>query len=73
MQLSHTPPVVSATFDEPNLVSVAGLVPLMALAGQAGLRELADEHIRVPTDSETASSRSTALAASPARSPTART
>src|SRR5680860_1508408 len=50
MQLSHTPPVVSATFDEPNLVSAAGLVPLMALAGQAGLRELADEHVRVPTD-----------------------
>ena len=50
MQLSHTRPVVSATFDEPNLVSLAGLVPLMALAEQAGLRELADEHIAVPTD-----------------------
>src|SRR5665648_492743 len=50
MQLSHTPPVVSATFDEPKLVSVAGLVPLMALAERAGLRELADEHVRVPTD-----------------------
>lgn len=32
MQLSHTRPVVSATFDNPNLVSAAGLVPLMALA-----------------------------------------
>ena len=42
--------MVSATFDEPNLVSVAGLVPLMALAEQAGLRELADEHVQVPTD-----------------------
>ena len=50
MQLSHTRPVSSATFDEPNLVSVAGLVPLMALAHQAGLRELADEHVSVPTD-----------------------
>jgi hypothetical protein len=50
MQLSHTRSVSSATFDEPNLVSVAGLVPLMALASQAGLRELADEHVRVPTD-----------------------
>jgi hypothetical protein len=39
MQLSHTAPVVCATFDEPNLVSAAGLVPLMALAEQAGLRE----------------------------------
>jgi hypothetical protein len=50
MQLSHTRPVVSASFDEPNLVSAAGLVPLMALAGKAGLRELADHRISVPTD-----------------------
>src|SRR3954468_22134481 len=50
MQLSHTRPVVSATFDEPNLVSAAGLVPLMALAGKAGLRELVDERLTVPTD-----------------------
>ena len=50
MQLSHTRPVVSATFDEPNLVSAAGLIPLMALAGKAGLRELADERMSVPTD-----------------------
>src|SRR3954447_18146636 len=50
MQLSHTRPVVSATFDEPNLVAAAGLVPLMALACKAGLRELADERLSVPTD-----------------------
>src|SRR3954452_15061731 len=50
MQLSHTRPVVSATFDEPNLVAAAGLVPLMALARKAGLRELADERMSVPTD-----------------------
>ncbi|RBY78831.1 IS1380 family transposase [Blastococcus sp. TF02A-26] len=50
MQLSHTRPVVSATFDEPNLVSAAGLVPLMALAGKAGLQKLADERVSVPTD-----------------------
>src|SRR3712207_4345333 len=50
MQLSHTRPVVSATFDEPNLVSAAGLVPLMALTRTAGLRELADERMSVPTD-----------------------
>ena len=36
MQLSHTRPVVSAAFDEPNLVSSAGLVPVMALARKAG-------------------------------------
>src|SRR4051795_2269174 len=50
MQLSHTRPVMSATFDEPNLMSAAGLVPLMALAGKAGLRKLADERMSVPTD-----------------------
>src|SRR3954462_2901927 len=50
MQLSHTRPVVSATFDEPNLVASAGLVPLMALAPRPGLRELADERLTVPTD-----------------------
>src|SRR3954469_8829378 len=50
MQLSHTRPVVSAVFDEPNLVSSAGLVPVMALAGKARLRELADERLTVPTD-----------------------
>jgi hypothetical protein len=50
MQLSHTRPVLSATFDEPNLVAAAGLVPLMALAARAGLRELADGRLGVPTD-----------------------
>src|SRR3954447_18919407 len=50
MQLSHTRPVASAVFDEPNLVAAAGLVPLMALARKAGLRELADERMSVPTD-----------------------
>src|SRR4051795_3708220 len=50
MQLSHTRPVVSATFDEPNLVAAAGRVPLMALARQARLCELADERMSVPTD-----------------------
>ena len=50
MQLSHTRPVVSASFDDPNLMSAAGLVPLMALARAAGLRELADEWLSVPTD-----------------------
>ncbi|SDB80397.1 Transposase DDE domain group 1 [Raineyella antarctica] len=50
MQLSHTRRVASATFDDPNLVSAAGLVPLMRLAQAAGLRELADERMSVPTD-----------------------
>jgi hypothetical protein len=39
--------VGGAVFDEPNLVSVAGLVPVMALARDAGLRALADRHLSV--------------------------
>src|SRR3954447_19678988 len=50
MQLSHARPVVSASFDDPNLVAAAGLVPLMALARTAGLSKLADERMSVPTD-----------------------
>lgn len=50
MQLSHTRPVVSATFDEPNLVSAAGLVPMLGLAAKAGLHGLADTWLSVPTD-----------------------
>jgi hypothetical protein len=37
-------------FDDPNLVSSAGLVPVLALAERAGLGELADAHLSVPTD-----------------------
>jgi hypothetical protein len=37
-------------FDEPNLVSSAGLVPVLALAERTGLGELADAHLSVPTD-----------------------
>ena len=50
MQLSHTRRVASACFDDPNLVSCAGLVPMAALAQQCGLAVLADEHLTVPTD-----------------------
>ena len=39
-----------AVFDDPNLVSSAGLVPVLALADAAGLQALADEHLSVPTD-----------------------
>ena len=35
-------------FDDPNLVSCAGLVPAVALAGRAGLNDLADAHLSVP-------------------------
>src|SRR5437867_2047796 len=50
MQLSHTPTATSAAFDDPNLVSSAGLVPVVALAESVGLRGLVDEHLTVPTD-----------------------
>ncbi|MET9023976.1 IS1380 family transposase [Actinopolymorpha sp. NPDC004070] len=50
MQLSHTFAATSAVFDEPNLVSSAGLVPVMGLAESVGLHELADAHLSVPGD-----------------------
>ena len=50
VKLSHTLRATSAVFDDPNLVSSAGLVPVLALADSAGLRDLADEHLTVPTD-----------------------
>jgi hypothetical protein len=48
MQLSHAVRVRSAVFDEPNLVSHAGLVPAMGLAARSGLRDLSDRHLTVP-------------------------
>jgi hypothetical protein len=48
--LSHTVARTSAAFDDPNLVSHAGLVPLMALAARAGLHDLAAAHVRPAGD-----------------------
>src|SRR4051794_30956494 len=50
MRLSHTGPVGAASFDEPNLVSASGLVPVMRLAADAGLDALAGDLLSVPTD-----------------------
>jgi len=47
MQLSHAVPVRSVVFDQPSLVSHAGLVPAMALAERAGLKTLADRQLSV--------------------------
>src|SRR5690348_1993064 len=47
MRLLHSLAKIHATFDDPNLVSRAGLVPVMALAQRAGLGELAGEHVRI--------------------------
>jgi hypothetical protein len=50
VRLSHRSSALSAVFDEPTLVSAAGLVPVLALAERAGLGRLADELLSVPTD-----------------------
>ena len=50
MRLCHTARATSAVFDDPNLVSAAGLVPVVALARSSGLDELARQHLTVPTD-----------------------
>ena len=46
VKLSPPLTATSAVFDDPNLVSPAGLVPVLALADRAGLRDLADEHLK---------------------------
>ena len=52
MQVSHRFLPDSAVFDDDNLVSLAGLVPVMALAEQTGLSALLAEkvHIAEPQD-----------------------
>jgi hypothetical protein len=39
MRVSHSFPAIFETFDDPNLVSCAGLAPTMALAQRAGLAQ----------------------------------
>ena len=46
MQLFHSLARTHASFNDPNLVSHAGLVPVMALAQRAGLADLIAEHVR---------------------------
>jgi hypothetical protein len=46
VRLLHSLARTRASFDESNLVSHAGLVPVMALAERAGLPELVAEHVR---------------------------
>jgi hypothetical protein len=45
--LVHDPGRTHASFDDPNLVSRAGLIPVMALAQRCGLAELAGGHLSV--------------------------
>lgn len=44
-------------FDDPNLVSAAGLVPVLELAARAGLDGLLAEHVSVPSPNAVAKSR----------------
>jgi hypothetical protein len=46
VRLLHSLARTHASFDDPNLVSHAGLVPVMALAQRAGLADLIAEHVR---------------------------
>ncbi|QWT23588.1 IS1380 family transposase [Subtercola sp. PAMC28395] len=50
MQVSHVSRSAAWSFDDPNLVSSVGLLPVMRLAENAGLRDLADQWLSVPTD-----------------------
>jgi hypothetical protein len=47
MRLLHTVAKTRARFDDPNLVSHAGLVPAVRLASNVGLEELVAEHVQV--------------------------
>jgi hypothetical protein len=47
MRLSHDPLKISACFDDPNLVSRAGLVPVMSLAERAGLEALVRRYVQI--------------------------
>ena len=46
MQASHK---TSAVFGDPNLIGSAGLVPVMRLAQRAGLHDLLEHHLSVPS------------------------
>ena len=49
MQSSHRFSTESAVFDERNLVSAGGLVPVLELAEQSGLSRLIGEHVELPS------------------------
>ena len=48
MRVSHSTAVVSAVFDDPNLVSCAGLAPVVALAERCGLSDLVASRLTLP-------------------------
>ena len=50
MQLLHAAAKTHARFDDPSLVSHAGLVPAMRLAELVGLEKLVSHHVRVTAE-----------------------
>src|SRR2546430_13827429 len=49
MRLRHDSPVVRASFDDPNLVSCAGLEPVMRLAESCELPSIVARKVHLPT------------------------
>ena len=49
MRLRHDSPVVRASFDDPNLVSCAGLEPVMRLAESCDLPAIVAEKVHLST------------------------
>jgi len=49
MRVSHAASALSALFDDPNLVSCAGLAPVVALGERCGLGELAADKLTLKT------------------------
>jgi hypothetical protein len=49
VQSSHRFSTESAVFDERNLVSAGGFVPVLELAEQTGLSRLIGEHVALPS------------------------
>ena len=52
MRLLHTLGKMRASFDHPNMISRAGLVPLAGLAERTGLHDLAAAHVRLAGDAD---------------------
>jgi hypothetical protein len=47
VRLWHSWSKATVSFDDDNLVSCAGLVPVMTLADQVGLSDLVSEHVKI--------------------------
>nr|WP_206694047.1 IS1380 family transposase [Microbacterium lacticum] len=56
VQVSHAP-ALTPVFDDPNLVSAAGVASVMRLADAAGLASLLDEQLTLPSPNRTAKAR----------------